>query len=598
MKVSCIATAMAACFLCVAQPFPTCAKETQSPTMAEIERASGLVDVSPEKALTFADSIRRHMSPNDAEQAALLMVEGNAFFSQGKTAEGISRLRAAVASSRSAKDHTLEANALGDLGVMLRVAQKPDSALACYNEALAIMNRYGAEPADEAGILISVAILYTNSGRVSDAVPFARRAVERIADSDDIETSMYVGSQAGLILFKAGLRQEGIDIEKRIVAQAERRAIPRYILKSYASIIDMYHQTGSRDSVALYLDKGERLLGSVPEGSVESLGFLEESYKVLADMGLYRQSLDIQKRILAMKDAGTFMPLDRLWQRVARNYAALGEFRLMGEAYERSIAISDSLRNSDIDRQLSEFNVKYESLQKDLTISRLEAQRTRERMWLTVWIAIATVAAVVWVMVKRRREAMERIRANLQGIEQERARLARELHDGICNDLYAINLLLRSRTPDISEIAGDLDRIRNDVRHISHELMPPRFGETDLDELFRVYVARTPGFFSYSSEGKPDLSEGTAYQLYRIVQELCSNIMTHSGAESACIAASYTHGHTAITISYRPADSVVHYSAGDGIGLDTIRRRAELIHAEISTHAESGVTTVNVSLHH
>ena len=530
----------AVCAFCAAHAWA--AGGSQS-VMDAIERASALVDTSPDDALSLADSIRRHMKPDEADRAALFIVEGNALFSNGENSRAITLLRAAVAASQRARDPKLEIQSLSDLGVMLRVAHKTDSALACYNRALSLIQKHGAPAEDEAALLVSVAILYTNTGRVADAVPFARRAVERIGDSDDIETTMYVCSQAGIIIHKAGHKDEGLDIEKRVVALAEQRGIPRYVLKTYASIIEMYHQDGRRDSVDAYLAKGNRLLDDVPQGSVEAIGFLEESYKVLADMGRHRESLEIQKRILDMDDAGTYMPLDKLWLRVARNYGALGEYRNMQEAYERSIALTDSMRASDIDRQLSEFNVRYDTLQKDLTISRLESQRANDRMWLTVWIAICLLtvgAAAVLVMTRRRREALAKIRANLQGVEQERGRLARELHDGVCNDLYGISLLLHTSDADIPAIAADIDRVRADVRHISHELMPPRFGESDLDELLRTYAARSRGFFAYRSEGRPALSEETAYELYRIVQELCSNIMTHSGAESARIEASFS----------------------------------------------------------
>ena len=206
-------------------------------------------------------------------------------------------------------------------------------------------------------------------------------------------------------------------------------------------------------------------------------------------------------------------------------------------------------------------------------------------------------AAAVLVMTRRRREALAKIRANLQGVEQERGRLARELHDGVCNDLYGISLLLHTSDADIPAIAADIDRVRADVRHISHELMPPRFGESDLDELLRTYAARSRGFFAYRSEGRPALSEETAYELYRIVQELCSNIMTHSGAESARIEASFSQTGCQISISYSPASDMPENHGGDGIGLDTVRRRAQLIDARIGSRADTdGTHTVTIGI--
>ena len=161
----------------------------------------------------------------------------------------------------------------------------------------------------------------------------------------------------------------------------------------------------------------------------------------------------------------------------------------------------------------------------------------------------------------------------------------------------ALSLPLHTTNADIPAIAADIDRVRADVRHISHELMPPRFGESDLDELLRTYAARSRGFFAYRSEGRPALSEETAYELYRIVQELCSNIMTHSGAESARIEASFSQTGCVISISYSPASDMPENHRGDGIGLDTVRRRAQLIDARIGSRADTdGTHTVTIGI--
>ena len=168
----------AVCAFCAAHAWA--AGGSQS-VMDAIERASALVDTSPDDALSLADSIRRHMKPDEADRAALFIVEGNALFSNGENSRAIPLLRAAVAASQRARDPKLEIQSLSDLGVMLRVAHKTDSALACYNRALSLIQKHGAPAEDEAALLVSVAILYTNTGRVADAVPLARRTRYREA---------------------------------------------------------------------------------------------------------------------------------------------------------------------------------------------------------------------------------------------------------------------------------------------------------------------------------------------------------------------------------------------------------------------------------
>lgn len=63
------------------------------------------------------------------------------------------------------------------------------------------------------------------------------------------------------------------------------------------------------------------------------------------------------------------MPLDRLWQRIALNYKGLGDLDSMADAYQKAIAIADSIHRSDIDEQISDFNVRYSTAEKELAIA-------------------------------------------------------------------------------------------------------------------------------------------------------------------------------------------------------------------------------------
>lgn len=562
-----------------------------APTQAiehDIEQANAYIDTNPDSALLAVRAIEqrhgKHLSESD--KVSLAIISGNAHFSAGDVTRGISCLRTAVAGARRADDTAQLIQALGDLGVMSRVAQKTDSALMCYTEALRLMKLHGAPAEDEAQLLTSIAILYTNTGRIADAVPFARRAVEKAEQSGSLETMMYAGSQGGNILFKAGHKDEGLAIERRIVRMAESRGAPRYVLKAYASIIDMHYADGRTDSVLTYIDRGNRLIDKVPQGSVESLGFMEESYVVLAALGRYAESLDIQRRILGMENAGTYMPMDKLWMRIARNHRELGQYAQMGQAYERAIAIADSLRNTEIDSQLSEFQVKYNALQKDLDNSRLEAEKARTTAWAIATTGVLLLALSVltaYIIIRRRREGITRIRERLKGIEDERGRIARDLHDGICNDLYGIAMMMSAQNADKAEITDSLKRVRAEVRSISHELMPPQFTNSTLDELLEAYAAHSDGFLTYTARNADcaDIANDTAYQIYRIVQELVQNIHKHTRANGAQLTADFRGSNLTLSLLYTDS-STDSTDRGDGIGAATIKSRTDCIHATLS----------------
>lgn len=76
-------------------------------------------------------------------------------------------------------------------------------------------------------------------------------------------------------------------------------------------------------------------------------------------------------------------------------------------------------------------------------------------------------------------------RQYIDGLESERKRLAKELHDGVCNDLLGIQYYMQTSDAIGKEVQQKLfpmiEQTRTDVRFISHELMPPAFQYANLN---------------------------------------------------------------------------------------------------------------------
>ena len=78
-------------------------------------------------------------------------------------------------------------------------------------------------------------------------------------------------------------------------------------------------------------------------------------------------------------------------------------------------------------------------------------------------------------------------RQYIDGLENERQRMSRELHDGVCNDLLAIEMNISSGK-SVESTLNLIGACREAVRRISHELMPPEFAYANIDEVVRFYV--------------------------------------------------------------------------------------------------------------
>jgi len=143
------------------------------------------------------------------------------------------------------------------------------------------------------------------------------------------------------------------------------------------------------------------------------------------------------------------------------------------------------------------------------------------------------------------------IESALQAEEQERNRVARELHDGIVQQLAACgmftqNLMDEIRNPEvlegkISRLFDLLQKTTLQTRDLSHNLQSAEFDVMTISELLKQLVRQ----LSSTSDIKftlidhlPEklyLTPRVKVNLYRIVQELCVNIIKHSGATKADI---------------------------------------------------------------
>lgn len=163
----------------------------------------------------------------------------------------------------------------------------------------------------------------------------------------------------------------------------------------------------------------------------------------------------------------------------------------MGEAYN----LADSLKNSGMSRQMTEFTIKYKTQEKELMIAQLDAERANQQSLIAILLLIlALLAVIVFFVLYRRRITRKENELALQrrfieGLESERARLARELHDGVCNDLLGVQLALNSGKDNASQMVR---HIMTDIRQISHELMPPRFNMANVAQILSDYIGHLP----------------------------------------------------------------------------------------------------------
>jgi len=201
-------------------------------------------------------------------------------------------------------------------------------------------------------------------------------------------------------------------------------------------------------------------------------------------------------------------------------------------------------------------------------------------------------------------QELQALNAKLQSVrEEERTRLARELHDQLGQALTAIGIDLAAlkTTPARDELSRKIDVISgqvyeaiNSVRRISTELRPGILDDLGLaaavEWAAEDFQARTgiPCRVSLP-ETHPALEQERATALFRIVQETLTNIARHSGATQVSITLSVDSGHITLEVrdNGRGLDSA-QLSATRSLGVLGMRERALLLGGEFSVAGDPG----------
>jgi PAS domain S-box-containing protein len=198
--------------------------------------------------------------------------------------------------------------------------------------------------------------------------------------------------------------------------------------------------------------------------------------------------------------------------------------------------------------------------------------------------------------------------------DQERRRIARELHDGLGQYLVALKMnldLLRQREGNnlqIAEAQAILEHCLTETRTLSHLLHPPMLDEVGFFSAARWYIdgfAKRSGILVTSDipERNERLPGDVEVVLFRVLQEALTNIHRHSQSPSADIQLTLDDVEVALQIRDCgrgiPSELLENFhnsGAQAGVGLSGMRERVNECGGRLDIHSENRNTTVLVTI--
>lgn len=230
--------------------------------------------------------------------------------------------------------------------------------------------------------------------------------------------------------------------------------------------------------------------------------------------------------------------------------------------------------------------------------------------WKKAWFRFAFIGLVILLILgfissvgffkSRRQNKLNQIRieeqkkglsAIIQAQEDERKRIAKDLHDGIVQQLGGLKLGLQkiftnNEDEETAKIVEILDDSTNELRILSHRMMPRSLGELGLipalTDMLENSLGHTTINYQFEHFGiKGRLKEAVEIAIYRIAQELVNNVIKHSQADKVNIQL-LKNANNIIFIVEDNGRGMESENGKQGIGLMNITSRLDTIRGKVN----------------
>ncbi|WP_276482603.1 tetratricopeptide repeat-containing sensor histidine kinase [Paraflavitalea pollutisoli] len=436
--------------------------------------------------------------------------------------------------------------------------------------------------------------------------------------------AMYMQTKAGNHAAN-GQTEAALRIRLAFLPQMEQgQNAPIYRQMAYQHISQEYLQLNKIDSAALFANKSLALASSIKVPNAIAAANWQ-----LGCIALRQHQYPLAEQYLTAAKAhyeSTEDPEEQQSYYEAMRELAYktGNYKAAYDYAEKYQTISDSIVQSARAREFAEREMRYETEKKETQIKYQQSQLEQHRLinygLIGGLLALGVILFLTWRNYKNRRllqqqrihelETEKQLSATqylLKGQEDERNRLAKDLHDGLGGLLSGVKLQLGAMKGNLilSEENGrsfnlalqKLDESISEMRRVAHNMMPEALLNMGLQQALQDYcdgLSEGQAFVIHREfHGLGErMAASVEVVLYRIVQELLNNAVRHSGASRIVAQVIRQDKEVSITIEDNGIGfNTAAQSAFRGVGLRNIQSRVNYLHGQLDIQSTPGKGT-------
>lgn len=502
-----------------------------------------------------------------------------------------------------------------------------------YDEALRY-NLNAAKLAEEQGDKFFMGKAYNNLGVLYVTTQDLKRAEEyhkkalairlQLGNASEIYLSY---ENLGILKRDQGKYEEALRYYVKGAEYAFKTKDSNNISFVYNDIGAAYSFTGRYQESEKYLmaSIGIRERANEKDELAYTYNYLGENYERKKD--LVNAEKNIKKALAIAKEINNN-------KQVYEAYESLSDFYSRNKRYDSAYVYAmyhkhfkDSITRKNQGELIAELNTKFETEKKERKIQEQQFEIAKRNYWLAGISGLLLMGTSLGYSRYKRNKLRQKAalqatvlkqqelatKAIIQAEENERKRIAGDLHDGVGQMMSAAKMNLSTLKGDISFTSPEVEQAFDnavslvddsckEVRNTSHNIMPNALLKSGLTTAIREFIHKIDqrtihvNLFSEGLNERMDSDVETV--LYRVVQECVNNVIKHSGANKLDITLIKDDDGISVTVEDNGKGfNVKDAEKMEGLGLKNIRTRIEYLKGDVEwSSAEGRGTAVMITI--
>ena len=433
------------------------------------------------------------------------------------------------------KNDQYTANALNNIGLVYDDIKKYEDAIQFHYKAKEVYERIN-DPYLKGAVYNNLGNTYSSLKKFDSAEVYFKKAIDQqLVAKDDYGLSIAYSGYGTLMEEKGRLPEAKQYFEKSLLLKRNLNEVSGETILMI-NLANIQQDLGHNDSAIILLQKAQQL--------AEKNDLKKEQISIYYKLATILETSDPKQ--------------------------AFAYFKKYDE-------VKDSVFNENSNRQITELNTKYETGKKELKLKEQDLLLARKNQLIAGIIgSVILLLLISFYFYKRHRFKQaqqlqqERMlqqdaatRAVMTAEENERRRIAAELHDGIGQMMSAARMNLSAFEQEIDFKSGQqkkayenvislVDQSCREIRSVSHQMMPNALLKKGLTEAIREFLDRIDSRIlqvSLHTEGLNEkIDSQTESVLYRVIQECVNNVLKHASASALDISLIRDADGIAITV--------------------------------------------------